>query len=97
MIKEYNINDTSTNNNFIIDFYADWCAPCRVTSSNIDKFANAHPEVDIYKVDVENIPEIAEKYDVLSLPTILQIKNGEIVWRHTGLMTVKDLEDKFVN
>ena len=92
MIKEYD-NDISSA--FLLDFYAEWCGPCKMTSKYLEEFASEHPEIEIYKVNVDELPEIAEKYEVISLPTILYINENEILWRHNGLITKKQLEEKF--
>ena len=92
MIKEYDINDIS--GSCIIDFWAPWCGPCRMTGKYLEEFSDKHPEVNIYKVNVDELPEVAERYEVINLPTILYINEDEILWRHVGLITVKQLEDK---
>jgi thioredoxin 1 len=91
MIKEYDINDVS--DSCIIDFWAPWCGPCRMTGKYLEEFSEKHPEINIYKVNVDELPEVAEHYGVISLPTILCVSKDEILWRHIGLMTVKQLED----
>lgn len=92
MIKEYDVNDIPST--CIIDFWAQWCGPCRMTSTYLEQFSELHPEIEIVKVNVDELPEVAEQYEVISLPTILYIENGNIQWRHIGLITNKQLEEK---
>ena len=95
MIKEYDINDISYNHT-IIDFWAEWCGPCRMTSKNLEEFSNEHPEIEIIKVNVDEMPEVASEYGILSLPTILSVNGNDIEWRHVGLMTKKQMEEKML-
>lgn len=62
----------------VIDFYADWCGPCQMISREIKEIAKQYKDLTIYKVNVDEFPEIAIEYDVLSLPTLLFIKDKEI-------------------
>lgn len=94
MIKEFDGNlETLTKELCIVDIWAEWCGPCKVTGKNLEAFAQTHPEVTIYKVDAEQYPDVAEHFGVMSLPTILCMDKEEL-WRHIGLITAKQLEDK---
>lgn len=93
MIKVYDANDISYNNT-IIDFWAEWCGPCRMTSKYLEEFSEAHPEVEICKVNVDEMPEVAAEYGVINLPTVLCVNGDDIEWRHVGLMTKKQLEEQ---
>jgi thioredoxin 1 len=69
----------------LVDFYADWCGPCRALEPALKDLAVEYDgEVRIVKVDVEAYPDIQEKYGVLGLPTMIIFKRGEIVDRLTG-------------
>lgn len=96
MVSNYDVVEVSGKQKYILDFWAEWCGPCKMTSKYIDEFIDEHPEFDIYKVNVDELPEVAEQYSVISLPSILFIENGEIVDRHIGLMTKKQLEEKLL-
>lgn len=96
MVSNYDVVEVSSKQKYILDFWAEWCGPCKMTSKYIDEFIDEHPEFDIYKVNVDELPEVAEQYSVISLPSILFIENGEIVDRHIGLMTKKQLEEKLL-
>ena len=96
MVSNYDVVEVSGKQKYILDFWAEWCGPCKMTSKYIDEFIDEHPEFDIYKVNVDELPEVAEQYSVISLPSILFIDNGEIVDRHIGLMTKKQLEEKLL-
>jgi thioredoxin 1 len=61
----------------LVDMYATWCGPCKMQSPIIDKIADEQGEnIKVAKIDIDEAPEIAEKYGVMSIPTLLIIKNG---------------------
>lgn len=62
----------------VIDFYADWCGPCQMISREIKEIAKQYKDLTIYKVNIDEFPDMAMKYDVLSIPTLLFIKDNEI-------------------
>lgn len=75
-----NFDEVKTSNKTVlIDFYADWCGPCRMVSPIIDEIANERPDVLVCKVNVDEEPALAQMFDVSSIPTIVVMKNGEIV------------------
>lgn len=75
----------------IVDFYADWCGPCKMQSPIIDKIAEEHSEIKVGKVNVDDNQELAEKYGIMSIPTILIIKNGEVTKQFVGLTTKDEI------
>ena len=68
----------------IVDFYADWCGPCKVMSPIIDEIAKDE-NLNVGKVNVDQNGELAVKYDIMSIPTILVFKNGQLVNRVVGV------------
>jgi len=68
----------------LLDFYADWCGPCRMIAPVLDEIAAEHPEYKICKVNVDEEGELAEKFGVMSIPSLFVMKNGEIVNRALG-------------
>lgn len=72
----------------VVDFYTEWCGPCRAISPFIDQLATEHEtKLLFFKVDVEKCPTISERYGIMSVPTFLFIKNGEVITSQVG--TVK--------
>ena len=68
----------------LLDFYADWCGPCRMVSPLVDQIADEHPEYLVGKINVDEEGELAQKFDVMSIPTLVVIKNGEVVSQSAG-------------
>ena len=68
----------------LIDFYAEWCGPCRMVSPIVDEIASENPQYLVGKVNVDNEPELAEKFGVYSIPTLVVMKNGEVVEQSAG-------------
>lgn len=62
----------------VVDFYADWCGPCQMISREIKEIVKQYKDLTIYKVNIDEFPEMAMEYDVLSIPTLLFIKDNEI-------------------
>lgn len=74
----------------LIDFYADWCGPCKILSKKLEDFKKDHPDIEIEKVNVEDNEELVDKYKIKNLPTLILINEDEVIKRHTGLI---DLEE----
>ena len=84
-INKNNFEEIKNNNKAIlIDFYADWCGPCRMLSPIIDEIAKERDDIVVGKINVDNEPELAEKFGVFSIPTLVIIKNGEIAHQSAG-------------
>lgn len=75
----------------IVDFYADWCGPCKMQSPIIEQLANENPNVKVGKLNVDENPNTAVKYDVMSIPTILIIKNGQVEKEFVGLTDKEEI------
>lgn len=69
----------------LIDFYAEWCGPCRMLGPVIDEIAEEATDFKVGKVNIDEQPELATKYQVMSVPTLVIIKNGEVANRVTGV------------
>lgn len=77
----------------LVDFYADWCGPCKMLAPVIETLATEYEgKVKIGKLNVDNAPDTAEKYNVMSIPTLLFIKNGEVVNKSVGVAEKTDIE-----
>ena len=68
----------------LLDFYADWCGPCRMVSPIVDEIANENPEILVGKVNVDNVPELANLFGVSSIPMLVVMKNGKVVNQAVG-------------
>ncbi len=75
----------------LLDFYADWCGPCRMVSPIVEKIAEENPQYLIGKVNVDQEPDLAQKFGVLSIPTLVVIKNGNVVRQLTGARPKADI------
>ncbi len=77
----------------VLDFYADWCGPCRMLAPIFEELANEMDSVDFYKVNVEDASDLASRFGVRSIPTIIVFKQGEIVETLMGAMPKKNLAE----
>ena len=68
----------------LLDFYADWCGPCRMGSPVVDQIAEENPQFLVGKINVDNEPELAQEFGVLSIPTLVVLKDGKVARRETG-------------
>ena len=77
----------------LVDFHAPWCVYCKALSPILDQLAVEYDgKIDIYKVDVDQEPELARQYRVMSIPTFLVFKEGEVVKRDMGVMSKEEVE-----
>ena len=79
----------------VVDFYATWCGPCKMFGPVFEETSN-EIDMNFVKLDVDKTPDIARKYGVMTIPTIILFKNGEEIKRHTGFMSKTDLLN-FIN
>lgn len=75
----------------LLDFYATWCGPCRMVSPLVDEIAEEHPEFTVGKIDVDAEGELAQQFGIISIPTLVAMKGGEIVNRTVGYAPKEDL------
>jgi len=84
------------NNLVLVDFYATWCGPCKMMHPVIDELNDKFQNIKIIKVDVDKHEELARKYAVMSIPTLLLIKDGNVIEKNVGYTPIDTLE-KWIN
>lgn len=76
----------------VVDFYADWCGPCKMFAPVFEEVSDSY-DFNFIKINVDNYSDIARKYGVMSIPTVILFENGVEIKRFTGFMTKESLED----
>ena len=75
----------------LLDFWASWCGPCRMVSPVVDEVAREHPEWMVGKVNVDEQPELANAFQVMSIPTLVAMRGGKIVNQSVGARPKADI------
>ncbi len=82
---------TNTNKTILIDFFANWCGPCKMLAPIIEELASEAQDYEVYKLDVDECTEIARKFNITNIPTLVVVKNGNVVKQAVGFMSKNDI------
>jgi thioredoxin len=91
-----NESDFNTDDKFVaVKFWASWCGPCKAIEPHLKKIETEFPQVKFVSVEIEQVPSIAQKFRIKSLPSLLLIKNGQEVQRVNGAVLIAPLRKAF--
>ena len=79
----------------LVDFWASWCGPCRMVVPIVEKIAEEYPEYKVVKVNVDEEPELAAQFEVMSIPSLMIFRNGEVVNKSVGVKNKQQILDMF--
>ncbi len=82
----------SSSETVLVDFYAEWCNPCKMLSKVIEEFRAENDNIKIVKVNIDENEKLATDYNIMSIPTLVVIKNGEEINRSVGLINKSQVE-----
>ena len=77
----------------LLDFWADWCGPCRMLAPILDDVAEEREDMKVVKVNVDEEPELASQFQVMSIPTLFVVKEGKVVAQSLGVKPKAQLQD----
>ncbi|MDO4499740.1 MAG: thioredoxin [Erysipelotrichaceae bacterium] len=84
IINTKEFNEIKNEGNLVIDFYADWCGPCKMLSPVLEKISADYPNVNFVKVNCDNDEELAMEFGVMSIPAVFMLKDGKVVNKFVG-------------
>lgn len=77
----------------LVDFWAAWCGPCKMIAPAVEEVAKDHPEIKVCKLNIDDEPQLAMQYGVMSIPTLMVVKNGEVAQTAIGLRPKNEIEE----
>lgn len=91
-VNKDNFDSVRTNEKpVLLDFYADWCGPCRMVSPIMEEIAAENPQYLIGKINVDQEPELAQKFHVMNIPTLVVLKSGNVISQSAGARPKADI------
>ena len=98
ILKDTNFDETLKNNKYVlVDFFAQWCGPCKMLAPIMDELSEEYKDkIKIVKLDVDESPETARKFDIMSIPTMHLYKNGAFVSQRVGFAS-SDMLEAFID
>jgi thioredoxin 1 len=78
----------------LVDFWAEWCGPCKMMHPVIEQVKSNNENLEVVKVNVDEERDLAVKYQIRSIPTLVLFKEGVPVWRNSGVLTEQKISDK---
>lgn len=91
--KDFEEKVLNSNRMVLVDFYADWCGPCKMLSPVIEKLSDEIDNFDFVKINVDNAENVSRKYGVMSIPTLIVFNNGEEVKKSVGFRSADELRE----
>ena len=91
IVEEKDFDNEIKEGKVIVDIFASWCMPCRVMGQIFERMEDSLTDVKIIKIDVDESEKLSRKFGVLSIPTIIFFKDGEMFSKHVGLMQEDDV------
>lgn len=82
--ENFNAEVVNSDRPVLLDFWATWCGPCRMVGPLVEEIAAEHPEIKVGKINVDEQPELAAQFQIMSIPTLMVVKNGQITQRVVG-------------
>lgn len=92
-ITETNFKEEIKEGITLVDFYATWCGPCKMIHPILEELSNERSEVSFKQIDVDNAEAISKEYGVMSIPTLIIFKDGNLVNKNVGFMSKSELID----
>lgn len=90
-----NFDETIASGETLVDFWASWCGPCKMQAPIVDAFAESQSAIKVGKVNVDEEEELARRYGIMAIPTLIAFRDGVVVNKKTGLSMADELEGMF--
>lgn len=91
-ITKENFQEKTAAGTVLLDFWAAWCGPCRMIAPIVEQIAGEREDILVGKIDVDAQPELAQKFGIVSIPTLVVLKNGQLTAKAVGYMPRGDVE-----
>lgn len=89
---EKEFNEIINKEKVVVDFYAEWCGPCQMLSPILEKVSK-EMGIEAYKLDVDEVDDVARRYGIMSIPTVIIFSKGEVVKKNVGFMEESELKE----
>ena len=93
IVNEAEFNEIVKNGITLVDFYADWCGPCKMLAPILEELDEEYPDITFVKVNCDNDMNLADKYGIMSIPALFILKNGEVVSNTGGYMPKANVKE----
>lgn len=88
---EEEFNREIMNDKVVVDFFANWCGPCKMLAPIVEEVSNELEKITFIKVDIDEMESLPRQFDIMSIPTLLVFEKGELIKRHTGYIDKDEL------
>ncbi len=90
--EEFQVRVLNVEHPVVVDFYADWCGPCKMLSPILDQLEKENDDIEFFKVNIDENPEIADQYEIMSIPNVGIFKHGKLVDRSVGFKSAEEMQ-----